>query len=73
MFLSVIAGIAVLIHHKGFAIRTLAHGGIRFVGTYLDLVQRAVIGSLHMIAALGNGAGNTVVCSLVFHDYCSCI
>ena len=64
-----IAGIAGLVHHKGFAIRALAHGGIGFVGAHLDFVQRAVVRSLHVIAALGNSAGNTVVGGLVFHGF----
>ena len=66
-FLSAVAAAAVLLCYKGFTIRALGSGRIGFMGTHLNLVQRAVVGSLYMIAALGNGAGNTIVRSLVFH------
>ena len=43
------------------------------MGAYLDLIQSAIVGSLDVIAALGNGAGNTVVGGLVFHSSISCV
>ena len=38
------------------------------MGADLNLVQRAVVGGLHVVLALGNGAGNAVVGRFVFHN-----
>ena len=73
MFLSAVAAAAALLRYKGLAIRALAGSRIGLMGAHLDLIQRAVVGRLYVIAALRNGAGNTVVCTLVFHVFLSCI
>lgn len=59
--------LALLVSHEGFAVNALTYGRIAFVRADLNLIKRAVVCGLDVILAFRNGAGNTVVCCLVFH------
>ena len=46
---------------EGCAVGALGHGGVTFVGHYLDLGKRAVVILPAMVGALGNGAADGLV------------
>ena len=50
---------------EGHTVGTLVHGGIVFVGTDQDPVQRTVVFTLAMVGALLDGAFNALVCVTV--------
>ncbi len=56
------------LENKGFTVGALGHGGVHFVCADHDLVKRAEVFALYMMGALLNGAGNTVIGLLCFHD-----
>ena len=62
------AGAARLFQHKGLTVCTLGCGGVHFVCAYHDLVERAEVFAFCMVSALLNGAGDTAIGLLVFHN-----
>ena len=56
---------------KGFAVGALGNFGIRFMGTYTDAVQRAIVFIAAMVVTGRNGALNAVVCFTFFHFHTS--
>ena len=54
---------------KRFAVGTCIHSGVSLVGAYLDLLQRAVVGIITVVCALGNGALNALVCVTVHSQF----
>lgn len=53
--------------YKGFAVSTLAHRGVRFVRTYRNGIQRAVIFLPTVVLALLNGAADALIGLAVIH------
>ena len=51
---------------EALAIGAFIHGGMGFVGSHLDFIQRAVVGALAVIGAGFNGAADTMIG--MFHD-----
>ena len=50
---------------EGQAISALIHGGVRFIGTNHDTVQRAVICLITMMGTLSYGAFDALVCMAI--------
>ena len=50
-----------LLFAEGLAVGALIHGGIGFMGAYQDALQRAVVGVITMICALGDGTFDALV------------
>ena len=46
----------------GHAVGALIHGGVAFMGADQNLLQRAVVGGIAMMDALGNSTFNVLVC-----------
>ena len=63
---------ALLVHNERLTVGALALGRIHLVGSYLNLIQSAVVGGLDVVLALSYGAGDAIVGSFVFHDSFSC-
>ena len=51
---------------EALAVGAFVHGGMGFVGSHLDLVQRAEIGTLAVIGAGFDSAADTMIG--MFHD-----
>ena len=47
---------------EGHAVGALIHGGVAFMGADQNLLQRAVVGGIAMMDALGNSTFNVLVC-----------
>jgi len=62
------AGLAAGLENEGFAVCALGHGGVHFMCADHDLVERAEVFLFCMVGALLNGAGNTTIGLLCFHD-----
>ena len=58
-----------LLHTEGLTVSTLLLCGIDFVGTDLNLIQRAVVFSAAVMGALGYSAGDALVGLVILkHD-----
>lgn len=50
-----------LLFGKRLTVRALIHGGVAFMGTDLDFVQRTVILRFAVMLTRSNGAGNALI------------
>ena len=55
------AAVQSLLLPEGHAVGALVLGGVCFMGTYLNAVQRAVIGGITVILTLAHSAGNALI------------
>ena len=60
-----------LLSQERLAVGALVHSGIGFMGAHKNLIQGAVVTIAAVMAALGNGAGNGLVCMISVHGVSS--
>ena len=58
---------------EGLAVGALIHGGVCLVGTYQDMLQRAVVFVVTVVRALGNGTLDASVCMAAHTWFLLCI
>ena len=58
---------------EGLAVGALIHGGVCLVGTYQDMLQRAVVFVVTVVCALGNGTLDASVCMAAHTWFLLCI
>ena len=57
---------------EGLAVGALIHGGVCLMGTDHDLIQRAVVLSLAVMGALGNGAFDALIGMAIHTQFLLC-
>ena len=62
-----------LLFPEGLAVGALIHGGVCLMGTYQDMLQRAVVFVVTVVRALGNGTLDASVCMAAHTWFLLCI
>ena len=72
-FAAALAAAKMSLRAEGLAVGALIHGGVCLVGTYQDMLQRAVVFVVTVVCALGNGTLDASVCMAAHTWFLLCI